>query len=449
MDDDLEDLLKRIEQLPSAVADLYLQRWRVQNSDHGIHSQDAAHIFAFGRHFPMPLFQLAVALSPSLCAMYMDKMRPMDESHLADLSFKLVKRLNARTAGLIECTRSEEDSAERAAGFMTAFHGVKGGGSSPSVSPWRTVHVRYIHRTVHDFLTGSEEGRWITGTTRSTLSDEEVDRAWLLSYLACIIEDVRPLSMCSVYELAFSPTWLSQTQGEVVDLFNKLCGRMAVERTGMSSSTVHNWYSWLQCKADFPFTVFHDVPGLLMSGGVFSLQHLLTTKGSAWSSYCKGYLTMCVITFTLGIGQNQPHKADVRNTFKAVGLLKSSGADLTSPHPYCSKNAVLAFRSPATRLLLELCLVLLGSDNQYFSLKFVKAILDVLSDLHFCGQKLTLFCDLDSFALTDGSGVEPRWYSAATYDHRLMLTFDAGELHQAILTATEAHMPVLELIYGR
>lgn len=316
-------------------------------------------------------------------------------------------------------------------------------------SPWRTARVRYIHRTVHDFLTGSKEGQWITGTTRSILFEEEVDRAWLLSHLACIIEDVRPLSICSVYELAFSPIWLSQTQGRVVDLFDNLCGRMVVERTGMPSSTVHNSFSWLQRRADFPIVVFHDVPGLLTSRGVFCLEHLLTTKGSAWSSYYKGYLTMCAILFTLGIGQNQPLKADVGNMFKIVALLKSPGADLTTPHPYISRNAVLALRSPATRLLLELCLVLLGSDDQHLSLEFVKAMFDILSDLHLYGQKLTLFCDIKSSTPTYSSGAEPRWYSAATYDHGWMLTFDAGELHQAVLTATEAQMPVLELICGR
>lgn len=68
--EDLKDLLKRVGALPSALVDLYSHMWKSQNEDNKIHAEESAKLFALSRYLPTSVFELTVAMNPTLCEHY-------------------------------------------------------------------------------------------------------------------------------------------------------------------------------------------------------------------------------------------------------------------------------------------------------------------------------------------------------------------------------------------
>ncbi|KAK5952198.1 hypothetical protein OHC33_006671 [Knufia fluminis] len=343
------------------------------------------------------------------------------------------KWLHVRTAGLLEFDYNTDWEEQ----FTRSLTGRPRDGANS----WRNMTVQYIHRTVHDFLTGSEEGRRIAGRSHDT--EETVDRAWILSFLVSFIEDVRSFSVRSLYDVAWSPAWLSQQAVDIIDVLDKLCRTLFNERVQTPSGNLHNWFYELEVEYDHPAPIFHDVPGLLITNTPLSSRYMLTKYGTEWTPYYKGYLAMCAIIYTLDIEQDTEVKASIKMMFQIVAFLKDSKADLTTPHPYSSNHGVLAKRSPAVRLLVDFCLVLLGTPDRQLTVHFVWDMLRILDDLKLCGQALTIFRNggCEEIVSTD-----KLWNSTAYPMSNLMFTFDAGDVHMAMLLATKEYRQELDLM---
>lgn len=421
--DDLRALQQRISLLPAAIENLYRHMWNSQNADNVIHAKEASAIFSFGRHFPMPLFQLQVALQPMLIDHYLRSVTVMEEEYLRQICEIMPRQLQARSAGLIECVESNETWDDDLGAWHDNFWGTKGV-LAYRVEPWRRIKVQYIHRTVRDFLTESEEGRLMIGNGNN-LSIEEVDKRWLQSYLACFIEDVRGFSMKSLGELCSSTAWLSQRQCDLLDVMDKVGEELVIPRLRVRSSQGRNWWFEIHARSTNDSYFHTDFPGLVAGNSHTCMSYLLATRGQGWSSYYKGYLAFCVIIHTLW--NDAAPEADTIRMLSMLRELQKAGADLMTPHPYDSAwGGMLVVRSPAARLVQELCVTLLSPHHRLISIDSIVNLMTLLSSLDMRGQNFTLFWAGGWEHSLDGFSIAPQ------ETRNCMITFDASVVLDAL-----------------
>lgn len=103
--DQLDALLRRIRKLPSEIEDLYWQMWKSQADNNDEYAREASIIFRIGRFFPMPLFQLMVAMRPRLCILYVQGLKVIEREELDRMCGDFANSLRSRTAGLVNVSQ--------------------------------------------------------------------------------------------------------------------------------------------------------------------------------------------------------------------------------------------------------------------------------------------------------------------------------------------------------
>lgn len=417
--DDMHALKRRIEKLPSAIEALYRQMWLAQNDDNEIHEAEAAAIFRFGEYFPMSVFQLAMAVDPSLRKTYLSALVPMGEKQLQNFCEDFEKRLSSRSAGLIECSTSKwrrRDFKEDTKTYRV--------GKTYERDSWRWKEAHYIHRTVQDFLTNTTEGAVIMKGVMQT-SDSTVTRAFTESRLACFIEEITPLEIDNITTLVEEIAWSIISDVSLFTQVHAVCGalmRAALSEEQILAVEAHFVYPscWQfaalinviqqrELKRSFPQYI--DLVALLMGQAKSEgfVTELLRTHGSDWSPYYKGYLFSFLTTF------GWPHHDDDAHSWKLrVFILKSlleAGADVDTPHLRPMRNGKgHRFESPAVHLLSTIFHDMLedffSADDVY--VESLYALLDLIAHAKLMDKTLGITFDMRAdYTLPSHKEAEP------------------------------------------
>ncbi|UPL00112.1 hypothetical protein LCI18_011046 [Fusarium solani-melongenae] len=173
-------LVSRLMQLPNALEDLYADMWKRLNQDQPLYRESAATYFQIiigaGEEYFIPEFdekedvQLSIPYLTSLyiaCATQPTLQKtslPMSvgtnfEGQLRELCRKTESEIRARCAGLVEITTPESPMDE--------------GDLPDEENPmWELLNsVDFIHRTAHDFLVDTEQGKQILSQGKFSRSE--------------------------------------------------------------------------------------------------------------------------------------------------------------------------------------------------------------------------------------------------------------------------------------
>ncbi|KAL9624250.1 MAG: hypothetical protein Q9160_001497 [Pyrenula sp. 1 TL-2023] len=101
-EDDARVLLERLEELPNGMEQLYHQMWSRLNSDEERYREEASVYFSFSDYFPLPLFELLVAVNEDIRLSYLSKLKPRAIQVVLKECEVLKTRVSTRCAGLLE-----------------------------------------------------------------------------------------------------------------------------------------------------------------------------------------------------------------------------------------------------------------------------------------------------------------------------------------------------------
>ncbi|KAJ4404464.1 hypothetical protein N0V85_004865 [Neurospora sp. IMI 360204] len=177
-EDDISELYARLEKMPTGLYALYKDMWSRLNEDQDLYKKEAAQYFHLVIHWrSMPshrfaerctTFHLLAALNPSISRAYLENDKASFPSDLEARCEKLGKRVETRSAGLLE-------------------YGDQGS-------------IDFIHRSALEFLTDTPEGQQIMAHDLSTANDL---RLWLLQ--ADVARAYLVLTKALEYPAAFMP----------------------------------------------------------------------------------------------------------------------------------------------------------------------------------------------------------------------------------------------------
>lgn len=423
INDDLQTLLDRINLLPSRIEELYSEMWTKQNSDHGVHRDESRQIFNFGRHFPMPLLQLALALHRDTLYEILRKGKPVEFVTIQRICESTRQRVANRSAGLIECVA--KDDQDQSQGDLTWTH--------ISYRKWSNTAVQFLHRSVQTFLEETSGGLSIIGQ-RNADDDRIIDRLVLESNLGLHIQDEEFPSYPSCIDFAFSTAWLTQDDSHIVDKTREIYRDLLVFD---KDNRVRCFVGEMFIRHYDP--MFYDLDGLWATYAPIRTTHLLQNYGSRWSPYYKGYLAMCAVLHNV-TWWDTLHTNN--NTIEILKLLKLSNADLAGTHLYIQGNDKLCIRSPAGRLLLKPCVYFLSQPSPaQVDLSFIQDVVTVLDGVDLKGQYLTIF--FSQYYATPGLIASVSMYQFTTTNISIGMVFAAADLYNALAEACKDHRSLL------
>ncbi|KAL8650778.1 MAG: hypothetical protein Q9226_005002 [Calogaya cf. arnoldii] len=172
-DDSFEELLDRLEELPSGVYQLYTQMWN-RTEDQQRYHNEAATYFSYERFYPLSIFELLVATDSALQNRYLEDLKPQAATELASQCERLSNRISTVCAGLLEvvvrevsipgtvCRKIESPAVEDADNLATDAP------TEEELCPimlkyYDSSKIQFLHRTARDFLLETKEGHIIAG----------------------------------------------------------------------------------------------------------------------------------------------------------------------------------------------------------------------------------------------------------------------------------------------
>lgn len=165
--------------MPSELEDLYADMWARLNEDGLIYRQEAAGYFnlaikawscvnymeSFGLFYHLALspFQVMVSREPEVQEALLDRQNALSSSELWEKCAQVQDRIRIRGAGLLDILPIPTEIIPAPFDRPEAEH----------KDMWHPVNanVQFIHRTAHDFLVATEEGKRILGHDRFTPDD--------------------------------------------------------------------------------------------------------------------------------------------------------------------------------------------------------------------------------------------------------------------------------------
>lgn len=397
-EDTIEDLLRRIEQLPSGMHQLYLQMWNRLNEDKQQYQDEAATYFSYAAtHFsyrdgevPISLFELLVALNPQLQNIILDDLKPQDPIGLTRDCEALKTRVLTRTAGLLEFSMDsdteEENTPSTASSWSNetmnsqygrarslsnqshkslddaASHGEVNlvaeihsqndqafAAGNPYSSDTIAVHyrskLRYLHRTARDFLMDTEDGQKLSGSppdppvTRSRNILRARMAALLRGYINFGQMGVKHIMTDIKFHFLGHPDPEHETA--LIVALRRVCQSLSTpgipkDHIGYSAFWLENYASFECCAAYFGFSGY--------------VQKFVQDRSSYIDPYCRGLLAHYAALSTASTLGADVHYSGRMALFS---WLASNGADLHTPQtdkPYAFPFLTIP-RSPASEIL--------------------------------------------------------------------------------------------------
>lgn len=169
--DDVSSLKERLLELPKGMQGLYEHIWRRHENWNTNHRVEAAIFFNCADLFErLTTLELAVMTDESLWQHYRDKAAPFPHDLLESKLSQIEGKLVVRTGGLLELGPTPTHVTER----------------TPSAGP----SIVFMHRTVRDFLFGTEYGRSIAALPDQHVAD--LCQRRLCAPLVALVQDSAP-----------------------------------------------------------------------------------------------------------------------------------------------------------------------------------------------------------------------------------------------------------------
>lgn len=295
-EDDTGVLLERLGELPNGMEQLYHQMWSRLNSDEARYREEASLYFSFSDYFPLPLFELLVAVHEDLRSFYLTEVKSQAFKIVIRECEVLRTRVLTRCAGLLEIgTGALESECE-------SFIEDEGSGDSydqdedqpletPSLAlgekEFLGVKVNFLHRTAKDFLLKTKAGQSIAGRPL-TLRDEQfanITRA----RMATTLQNLRPLTYDYCLTI-MGRIGASETQYEVELLkdFRRVCEACSI--MGPAENDMNRNRFW-------EGTVAHDFSSAAAFLGCFKyLQYYINHECGVVKPYYLGFLFLHVVS---------------------------------------------------------------------------------------------------------------------------------------------------------
>jgi len=382
--DAIPDLRKRIDELPSEVVEMYKSMWQKYNRDHPVHAKQAAKILSMHKDFPMPFFQLAALVDPTLANYYSSSQNSIGENSLDRICNNFLLRLPTLSAGLLECCEVTRFDASRATYWDRQL--LPNRELCKSEGTWREMEVRLIHRTVGDFLADN-----ITSSALlSDFHDEHVTmHDYIQSLLACFFHGVFELTLTNIVIVYSSLSSVRNEEAYIVDQIDASCSELVRAQYPTLLSSTSNWVQSLVEVVDPEYRLSVsclDFPSLLISCSASRscIMHMLDTRGSTWTPYYKGWLASCLFQDSNRLFEVDDDRLTI--VIQIFTYLAAHGADITTPHP--SMGHFEFFRSPVLQLLSQVMAdILNGHAIQEDDLQ---TLLNLVRELDLESQLMTL-----------------------------------------------------------
>lgn len=339
---DLWQLEEAIDILPRDLYNLYRQSLARSRHKFPHKEKQRLILLALGHFFPCPLFQVFIALNDKERFKYLEtKMSGVDDARLSRLCNTFKKQIFELSGCLIESTsdRSHYEGMlwEHDDDNLWLSIGKLGDGNARYMSsstdttqirswemqPWRMEIVRYVHRTVYEYLTQEHE--------ISADPSPHMYQLVIESGLACFIESVLPLNSHTLEDMRSHLHKLKNDTCTTVRTIGKTCQYLLATRVQLGEGTLfrmplvpvddESWLHLLLIQQDHWDVdwCYLDYTGFLFRGGIRNVhQQLFEQNKTNWSSYYRGYLALCTIGLTIF------HPDSPETLF----LLQKSGADL-------------------------------------------------------------------------------------------------------------------------
>ncbi|KAL8689092.1 MAG: hypothetical protein Q9224_004725 [Gallowayella concinna] len=339
-DDVFDDLLDRVEELPSGMHQLYLQMWSRLNGDQQRYRDEARMYFSYEQFYSLPQFELLVALDPDLQKVYLSDFRVLDSEDLAQRCEALRNRVSTRCAGLLEAgteVDSDQESSQSSSSCDTEgrneiveniHRSGTGGDGAPLYVPatpeinenftddatpntgtdtkfgervdsdddfsFCRSRIRFLHRTARDFLVNSEEGRTIIG--RPEVFIHERLRALARARMAALVQGLIVFDKDTVVAI-MEQLRETHSETELLVTLRQVCQHLSVPSLpGGHIGYREFWapgYNDVWPPRSYLYETFESVTA--RHGSLQYIQQYIQNQGSSTSPYYRGFLALCAV----------------------------------------------------------------------------------------------------------------------------------------------------------
>ena len=325
-EDDFNDLLSRIDELPSGMQQLYLQMWQRLNGDEQRYRDEAAIYFSYSEQFlhqnnySPSLFELLVALDEPLQNDYVSFMEPQHPVNLVEGCQKLSNSIITRCAGLLEFHKYKRCIGKIVVRDSDSNHS-QDMLDATSINGYGDTYIKYIHRTAADFLRSTKEGIEIKGKTKISAHSryQNVFRAKLAALIPKLIDFDSHFVSYMIHSVAESN---SPNEIDLMTTLKRVC--MKLSTLGSPTESITHRGFW-ESSQGFYFDGFQDFEGEAISAGCYDyVCHLVENEHAYLSPYYLGYLFLCET-------KRWPAFSSFRG-LSLLSLLVSRGADVMTKH---------------------------------------------------------------------------------------------------------------------
>ncbi|KAL9023859.1 MAG: hypothetical protein Q9196_006926, partial [Gyalolechia fulgens] len=376
-EDDFEDLLDRMEQLPSGMSQLYSQMWNRLNEDQQRYRDEAATYFSYERFYPLSVFELLVALDSTLQSNYLDDLEVQDAAPLAKQCQRLTARILSRCAGMLEIVPYKGFDGSAESRRLATIDS-----TDEKINPEDTLDfhhkskIKFLHRTAREFLLGTVDGKAIVGEPVDSLElrFRDVVRARISAGIQRLTQfndewAIEIISSIGAFETDY--------ETELLLILNRACEQLSEPLWKINDRKFWGYYGDFECIA-------------ARYGCMEYIRHIFLNENSYISPYYCGLLLLFAAN---GLQVEQGIKARV---LALISWLYSAGADILTYHAYGSRVI------NAASMLLSKIVLLDIRNNPYLARQAADILQQVLPAIRDSAFKCVLWLDPDKRPRVDG-----------------------------------------------
>lgn len=377
-EDDFEVLLMRLEELPSGMEQLYQQMWHRLNGDEQRYREEASTYFSFHESFPLPLFEMMVALNEDIRTKYLQDLAKQDTAEVAHKCDLLKTRILTRCAGLLEVaivrysdddddgappigtgsdnldfatSRSESmeggiqntesqkvvqdqvcsaidgvlSPASTASNISSEVHSI----ASDNLQQFYEAKVKFMHRTARDFLLDTQAGHAIAGEASQSIEERFVNL--MKASMASLLQGLNAFGQGSIADIIREVgDFETVYEIELLDKLHQVCKALSIPGSP-SQNIMHSAFWYLGCS---------DLVGqAAYCGCVKYVRYFVEVENESVSPYYRGHLFLSLVYHL---------SSRTSKRLQLASWLAQNGADLST-----KQLGMPLIETPFERLLKE------------------------------------------------------------------------------------------------